>query len=391
MQREVILLKLGEVVLKGLNRRAFEDSLLKGIRHRLSSAGDFSVSTLQSTVYVIPENDVADMDLAFERLRKIFGVVKLTRAGETEKEISAICRCAGEYLADELISARTFKVECKRADKKFPLKSPEISAEVGAYLLELYPHLEVDVHSPDITVWIEVRETCAYVHGDPVPGAGGVPGGTGGKAVSLVSGGIDSPVASYLMAKRGLEITAVHFHSPPYTGERALDKVERLLKVVSSYAGRIKLISVEFTHLQEEIRDKCREDLATVILRRFMLRAAERIAMGEGCSALITGESLGQVASQTLAAISCTDAVTDLPVFRPLIGADKNEIVELSRRIGTYDISIEPYEDCCTIFTPKHPRTRPILRFVEEAERAIDGKGLLEEALGKTEEKIILP
>ena len=252
---------------------------------------------------------------------------------------------------------------------------------MGGYLLEQYPHLTVDVHHPDVTVRVEVRETEAYVHTDPKPGAGGIPVGTGGKGLVLISGGLDSPVSSWMMAKRGVQLAAVHFASPPYTSELAHDKVVRLVHKVSEYAGHIKMITVNLTHLQEEIRDHCPEELHTVILRRFMLRAAQEIAKAEGCGALITGESLGQVASQTMQAIACTDAVADMPVFRPLIGCDKSEIVKIASRIGTYDISIEPYEDCCTIFTPKHPRTRPILHFVEDGEKAIDGPALLAESL----------
>lgn len=391
MNREVILLKQGEIALKGLNRRAFEDVLLKNIRRRLQGAGKFTVTALQSTVYVQPGDDSADMDLAEERCAKVFGVVGCTRAGEAEKDLQKICEKAADYLKDRLEEVGTFKVECKRSDKKFPYQSPEISAEVGGYLLEQYPHLTVDVHHPDITVWVEVRESCAYVHADPKPGAGGIPVGTGGKAAVLISGGLDSPVAAWCMAKRGVELTAIHFASPPYTSELAHEKVVRLLRKVSEYAGRIKMVTVNFTKLQEAIRDCCQEDLNTVILRRFMLRAAEQIAREEGCSALITGESLGQVASQTIQAIACTDAVAAMPVFRPLIGSDKSEIVKLAYQIDTYDISIEPYEDCCTIFTPRHPRTRPILHFVEDAEKAIDGATLLQEALQDMETLQITP
>ncbi len=389
MEKEVILLKQGEIALKGLNRRAFEELLLKNIRRRLKSAGDFNVSALQSTVYVEPKNEEADLDLAEERCAKVFGVVGCTRAGAAEKELSKICEKAADYLKDTLEAASTFKVECKRSDKKFPYKSPEISTEVGGYLLERFPHLRVDVHHPDITVRVEVREACAFVHTDPKPGAGGIPVGSGGKAAILISGGLDSPVAAWQMAKRGVELTAIHFASPPYTSELAHEKVVRLLRKVSEYAGRVKLITVNFTKLQEAIRDHCREDLNTVILRRFMLRAAEHVAREEGCAALITGESLGQVASQTLQAIACTDAAVSMPVFRPLIGADKTDIVKLAYQIDTYAISIEPYEDCCTIFTPKHPRTRPILHFVEEAEQAIDGEALLQEALEQVETMMI--
>ena len=385
MEKEIILLKLGEVALKGLNRRAFESVLIKNIRRRLKGAGDFSVYARQSTVYVEPQNDEADIDLAEERCAKVFGAVGYTRAGACEKDLAKIQEKAAEYLRDTLEEANTFKVECKRSDKKFPYKSPEISAQVGGYLLEKYPHLTVDVHKPDLEVRIEVRESEAFIHAGAKPGAGGIPVGTGGKAAILISGGLDSPVAAWMMAKRGVELTAIHFASPPYTSELAHDKVVRLLKKVSEYAGRIKMITVNFTHLQEQIRDHCPEELGTVILRRFMLRAAQQIARDEGCGALITGESLGQVASQTMQAIACTDAVADMPVFRPLIGADKSEIVRIAYQIDTYDISIEPYEDCCTIFTPKHPRTRPILHFVEEGESAIDGEALLADALEHVE------
>ncbi len=378
---EVILLKLGEVALKGLNRRSFEEVLMKNVKRRLKDAGEFAVSARQSTVYVEPLDHAADMDLAGERCGKVFGVVSYTRAGTAEKDLPAIQERAAEYLRDQLEEVRTFKVECKRSDKKFPYKSPEICAEVGGYLLEKYPHLQVDVHRPDLEVRVEVREQYAFVHANAQPGAGGIPVGTGGRGLVLISGGLDSPVAAWQMAKRGLELTAVHFASPPYTSELAHDKVVRLLEKVSQYAGRIKLVTVELTRLQEAIRDCCPEDLGTVILRRYMLRAAQRVAEQEGCQCLITGESLGQVASQTLQAIACTDAVADMPVFRPLIGSDKAEIIKTARRIDTFDTSIEPYEDCCTIFTPRHPRTKPTLEMVERGEQAIDGESLLKEAL----------
>ncbi len=391
MPQEVILLKLGEIALKGLNRKAFEDVLLKNIRRRLQDAGDFSVSSRQSTIYVEPKDSAADLDLAEERVSKVFGVVGYARAGVCEKDLAAICQRAGEYLSEELETASTFKVECKRSDKQFPYKSPEVSAEVGHHLLEQFPHLRVDVHHPDVIVRVEVRERYAFVHGDTRPGAGGIPVGTGGKAAVLISGGLDSPVAAWMMAKRGVELTAVHFASPPYTSELAREKVRRLLRKVAEYAGRIRFVTVNLTRLQEEIRDKCPQELSTVILRRYMLRGAQRVAQEEGCSALVTGESLGQVASQTIQAIACTDAVATMPVFRPLIGADKSEIVKVAYQIGTYDISIEPYEDCCTIFTPKHPRTKPILHFVEDGERAIEGEALLEEALAQRETEWVYP
>ncbi len=375
------MLKLGEIALKGLNRKTFEDVLIKNLKRRLQGAGVFSVTSRQSTIYVEPMDQEADMDLAEERCAKVFGVVSYTRAGEAEKSLSSIQEKAAEYLRDELEEAGSFKVEAKRSDKKFPHKSPEIARETGAYLMERFPHLRVDVHHPDVTVWVEVREAAAFVHADARPGAGGIPVGSGGRGLVLISGGLDSPVAAWSMAKRGLALTAVHFASPPYTSELAHDKVVRLLQKVSEYAGRIKLVTVELTRLQEAIRDQCPEELSTVILRRYMLRAAQRVAQDEGCLCLITGESLGQVASQTLQAIACTDAVAQMPVFRPLIGTDKAEIVKTARKIDTFDTSIEPYEDCCTIFTPKHPRTKPSLEMVERGEAAIDGEALLEEAL----------
>lgn len=389
--KEVILLKLGEIVLKGLNRRTFEDKLLKNIRRRLKKAGEFEVKTLQSTVYIIPQNEEADIDTAEEICSKIFGVVGYVRAGATDKKIESIQALAPEYLADQLAAVSTFKVETKRSDKQFPLTSPEVSNLVGGYILEKFPKLTVDVRNPQLIVRVEVREEMAYVHGDVKPGAGGIPVGTGGRAAILISGGLDSPVAAWMMAKRGVELTAIHFSSPPYTSGLAHRKVENLLKKVAEYSGKMTMVSVEFTHLQEEIRDKCPEELGTVILRRFMIKAAERIAQTQNCKALITGESLGQVASQTMEAIACTDAAATMPVFRPLIGSDKSEIIKLAYKIDTYDISIEPYEDCCTIFTPKHPRTRPPLKVVEKAEQLIDGEALLEEALKDVRYIEILP
>lgn len=298
-----------------------------------------------------------------------------------EKEMGAILEGAASYLAEALQQARSFKVEARRADKSFPLGSPEICAQVGEYLLERFPHLRVDVHAPELTVWIEIRDFAAYIHAPQRAGAGGMPVGTGGRAAILISGGIDSPVAAYMMAKRGVELTAVHFASPPYTSERAEMKVVSLLEQVAAYAGRIDLRIVPFTHIQEEIQRKCPEDLFTLIMRRFMMRIAARVARSADCGALVTGESVGQVASQTIPALACTDAAADLPVFRPVIGMDKEEIIAIARRIGTFETSIQPYEDCCTVFTPRHPRTRPKLEMVEQAEEALDIETLIEEAL----------
>lgn len=377
---EVILIKLGEMVLKGLNRKTFEVALLKNIRRRLEHHGDFDIKVAQSTVYVIP-HEGADLDAAAERVSKIFGIAAFSRACAVKKDMPAILAAAEEYLKPDLLAAKSFKVESKRADKSFPLQSPEISAALGEYLLEKFPHLHVDVHEPDLMVRVEVRDFGAYVHGPALRGAGGIPVGTGGNAAILISGGIDSPVAAWMMAKRGLELTAIHFASPPYTSERAEQKVVDLLTKVSEYAGRMTMFTVPFARVQEEIMAKCPEELFTIIMRRFMMRVSEKIAAKEHCSALITGESLGQVASQTIQAIVCTDAAASMPVFRPLIGMDKTEIITISRKIDTFDISIEPFEDCCTVFTPKHPRTRPEISYILEAEQALDCDALIDECV----------
>jgi len=382
--KEVILIKNGELALKGLNRRTFEDMLMANIRRRLASLGKFTCTPAQSTIIVEGPED-ADLDEATERLLKVFGIAGLSRAAAVEKDMDVILNTCVEYTAPLLNAASTFKVEAKRADKKFPLNSPAICREVGGKILSKFHHLKVDVHNPDVIINVEVRDKCAFIHGNQLKGAGGMPSGSAGKAALLVSGGIDSPVAGWMMAKRGVELTAIHFASPPYTSERAHEKVVALLKKVGEYAGRMDMITVPFTEIQEQIRDNCPEELATVIMRRFMMRAAERIARERECSALITGESLGQVASQTIQAIACTDAAANMPVFRPLIGSDKSEIVTLAHRIDTYDISIEPYEDCCTVFTPKHPRTRPTLNVVEAAEQKLDVEQLLKNCLEKTE------
>ncbi len=327
----------------------------------------------------------ADIDEAFERIGKIFGIVAYNRCAVVEKDLDKIKEKVIEYLGDELEAARTFKVESKRSDKKFPYNTPEISMEVGGYILSKFPHLKVDVKTPELKVWVEVRDKYAYIHSDALRGVGGIPVGTGGKAAILISGGIDSPVAAFMLARRGVQLTAIHFASPPYTSPRALDKVERLLKKVSAYAGSMKMHVVSFTKIQEEIRDKCPEDLSTILMRRFMMRVSCAIARQNECQAIITGESLGQVASQTMPAIACTDIVADMPVFRPLIGTDKSEIVEISRQIDTFDISIEPFEDCCTVFTPKHPRTRPNIRLLEQAEQNLDVDALIKECLDNVE------
>ncbi|MCI8650332.1 MAG: tRNA 4-thiouridine(8) synthase ThiI [Anaerotruncus sp.] len=385
---ELILLKCGELALKGLNRRSFEDVLMKNCRRRLEGLGSFHIYSSQSTIYVEPQGAQIDLDEAVERLLRVFGIAALTRAGVMQKDFADIREKAVPYLEAALARAKTFKVEAKRSDKSFPMKSPELCRELGAVLLEAYPYLTVDVHHPDVTVYIEIRERAAYLHTDQLPGAGGLPIGTSGNAMLLISGGIDSPVAGYMMAKRGLRVYAVHFVSPPYTSEHALEKVKTLCKRMSAYCGRIRLAVVPFTALQEAIRDNCPEDLFTVIMRRYMMRIAEQLAKGSDCQALITGESVAQVASQTLHAIACTDVACEMPVLRPVIGMDKNEIVKIAYKIDTFETSILPYEDCCTVFTPKHPRTRPQLRYVLEAEKKMDEQ-LVQQAIAATEYCVI--
>ena len=371
--KEIILVKNGELVLKGLNRSSFEDVLIKNMRRHLEDLGEFKFTKSQSTVMVEAPNDETDLDDAAERLEKVFGIAALSRAAVCEKNMQSIIKTAREYLEDELSLANTFKVEAKRSDKKFSLKSPEICRELGGALLKTYGNLKVDVHNPDVVVTVEVRDNHAFVRGNNIKGAGGMPTGTSGRGAVLISGGIDSPVAAYMMAKRGIQLVAIHFASPPYTSELAEMKVLDLLRKVAAYSGTITTFVVPFTEIQEAIRDCCPEEYFTLVMRRIMMKISCDIAKQQNCLALITGESLGQVASQTIHALGCTDAVSDLPVFRPCIGMDKDEIVAISRKIDTFDTSIQPYEDCCTVFTPKHPRTRPKPQDVENAESKITG------------------
>ncbi len=377
---DMILLKQGEIVLKGQNRRAFEQRLIANIRRRLKPHGSFRVYAIQSTVYVEPEAD-ADLDGAFDALKTVFGVVALSRAAACEKSAEAIAAKAIEYLADDMRAAKSFKVETRRSDKAFPMTSIQLSQYVGGELAEAFPDTAVDVHDPELTVHVEVRDLAAYVHSTPTPGAGGMPVGCNGSAVTLLSGGIDSPVSSYMIAKRGVRLIPVHFFSFPYTSEAAKEKVVELAQELTAWCGRMRLCIVPFTHIQEEIRDKCPEAYFTILMRRFMMRIADRIAADNGCGALVTGENLGQVASQTMSAMAVTENVCARPVLRPLIGFDKEEIVRLARRIGTFETSILPYEDCCTVFTPRHPELRPTVAKAEEAERALDVGALVEEAV----------
>ena len=382
---EIFLMKLGEIVLKGANKRQFENKLRQNVRRRMKPYGNFDVYIMQSTVYVQPMDEEADVDGAWEACHSIFGVVSLCRCRPCEKNLDAIYNAIEEYLGDDLDCAKSFKVESKRSDKAFPMTSIAISQEIGGRLAEAHPHVEVDVRHPDYTVYVEVRDLAAYVHGPAEPGAGGLPTGVGGRAMCLLSGGIDSPVAAYMIAKRGVEIECVHFFSYPYTSQLAKDKVLELARLVTRYSGRMTVNIVSFTQIQEAIRDNCPEEYFTLIMRRFMMEISQRIAKDDGCGALITGENLGQVASQTMEAMTVTGAVVDIPVFMPLVGMDKEEIVTIARKIGTLETSILPYEDCCTVFTPKHPKTKPTLGQVVHAERNLDREALIQEALASVE------
>ena len=383
--KEIILIKDGELALKGLNRRSFEDKMVATIRRRLKNLGKVTVERAQSTIYIKPQDDDFDFAEALERMGRIFGIAAFSRACVCEKNMDDILSKAPEYLADTLRNIKTFKVEAKRADKAFPLKSPEICREVGGALLRAFPHLRVDVHNPDEVITVEVRDYAAYIRGGQIKGAGGLPVGTAGRAQVLISGGIDSPVAAYTMAKRGLVLNAIHFASPPYTSIREEQKVRDLLGRVARYSGVIKLAIVPFTEIQEEIGKHCPEDYFTLVMRRMMMRIACRVSEADGCLGLVTGESLGQVASQTLPAIAATDEVCTMPVLRPLIGMDKEEIIAISKKIDAFDISILPYEDCCTVFTPKHPHTKPKKGQCEEAEKNLDIEPLIERAIAGIE------
>ncbi|MBR2020775.1 MAG: tRNA 4-thiouridine(8) synthase ThiI [Clostridia bacterium] len=379
--KEILLCKYGEIVLKGANRRYFEEMLCKTLRFRAKHFGNFSITRSQSTLVIEPLDEDADIDGMFETASKVFGIVGISRCAVCEKEMDAIAETVREYVPQFLIGKKTFKVEAKRSDKRFPLGSIEIAREIGGVVLESVPHLRVDVHNPETVVHVEIREFGAYIHAGQFKGAGGMPVGTNGKALLLLSGGIDSPVAGYMIAKRGVQIEAVHFESFPYTSERAREKVFELAQEVSQYAGSFNVHVVSLTHIQEELMKHCEEDYFTLLLRRYMMAIADRLAHKLGCGGLITGESLGQVASQTMQALGVTDPLATLPVFRPCIGLDKEEIVQIARKIGTFETSIQPFEDCCTVFTPKHPRTRPELAKVLEQERKLDFEALVQEAL----------
>ena len=379
--KEILLCKYGEIVLKGANKKYFEDMLCREMKKRAKAYGDFEIYRAQSTIYIEPKDELADVDGMFEAAGKVFGIAAISRAAVCEKNMEDISRVAAEYIPAFLKGKSTFKVEAKRSDKAFPLDSMEIYRDIGGVILSAYHRIKVDVRNPDVVVKVEIREYGAYVSAGQFKGAGGMPVGTNGKGLLLLSGGIDSPVAGYMLAKRGVKLEAIHFESFPYTSERAKEKVLDLARLVAVYAGDINVHIVSLTHIQEELVKACNEDYFTLLLRRYMMTIAERIARQRGCGALITGESVGQVASQTMQALTVTDSAVNMPVFRPCIGLDKEEIVEISRKIGTFDISIEPYEDCCTVFTPKHPRTKPVLEKVLREEQKLDFEALVEEAI----------
>ena len=385
---EIILGYQGEMSLKGLNRNQFESAMMKILRYRLKTVGKFKVYCTQSTFYMEPEEEDVDMDLAFDRVSKVFGLASLSRAVVCDKDFDTICQTAEEYLGASLHGIRTFKVEARRSDKSYPMTSPELMRELGAYLLDKHNYLRVDVRNPQFKVIVEIRDFGAYIHGPKVPGEGGLPVGTSGRALNMLSGGIDSPVAGYMVAKRGVTLEATYFHAPPYTSERAKQKVVDLAKLVAKYTGPIKLNVVNFTDIQLYIYDQCPHDELTIIMRRYMMRIAQTIAERTGSIVLITGESIGQVASQTLQSLAATNEVCTMPVFRPVIGFDKQEIVDVSEKIGTYETSIQPYEDCCTIFVAKHPVTKPNINVIHSSERRLEEKidQLVETALETTEQ-----
>lgn len=388
--KEILLVKCGEMILKGLNRKKFEDKLLVNMRYRLKKVGNYDVYALQSTIYVESLDNDSSIDTALSVCKKIFGIVVISKATVCEKNIESITECAIEYLKDKAQKYNSFKVETKRADKRFPMTSVNTSIHVGGELSEIYPHLKPDMHTPEITVYVEIRDKNAFIYAEKVKGVGGMPVGTNGKACLLLSGGIDSPVAGYMITKRGVNLDAVHFYSYPYTSEQAKQKVLDLAEIVSEYSGKINVHIVPFTKIQENIRKNVNDDYFTLVMRRYMMKIACQIAEETGSKALITGESLGQVASQTMESIAVTDEVCTMPVFRPVIGMDKEEIVAISKKINTFETSILPFEDCCTVFTPKHPQTKPKLFMVRKEEEKIENQDeLIKEAIENVEIVVI--
>ena len=383
--KEILLCKYGEIVLKGGNRKYFEDVLARELRYRASFFGKFNITHTQSTVVIDPADELCDLEGMFDAARRVFGLAAVVRAAVAEKNIEDILAVAKSYLPAFLAGKKSFKVECKRSDKSFPLSSPELASTVGGAILSVCPRLRVDVHNPEITVRVEVREHAAYVHAGQFHGAGGLPVGTNGKGLLLLSGGIDSPVAGWMMAKRGVKLEALYFESMPYTSEQARQKVLDLAAEVARWAGSINVHVISLTEIQEELVKSSNEEYFTLLLRRYMMELANRVAAEKDCGALITGESLGQVASQTMQALFVTNAMARYPVFRPVIGMDKEEIVQIARHIGTFETSILPFEDCCTVFTPRHPKTRPVPEKVEAEEAKLPFAKLCDKAYATLE------
>ena len=378
---KLILVRYGEIYLKGQNRPFFERTLVDNIKKVLGNYDNLKVFRSQGRIYI---EEIPVERAVLDALSKVFGIIGINPAWKTEKDLDSIRTMLKVIVEDALGKTSgenpTFKVESRRADKTFPMGSMDLNREMGAFILQNFPKLKVDVHNPDIRINLEIREH-AYAYHENIPGAGGMPVGTNGKTALLLSGGIDSPVAGWMIAKRGVRLTAVHYHSFPYTSDKAKEKVIDLCRLLTYYCGPIMLHVVPFTEIQQELYEKCPDGLLTVLMRRFMMRIAEIIAKEDGAQALVTGESIGQVASQTLEALASTDDAVSLPVFRPLIGMDKKEIVEIAEKINTYETSILPYEDCCTVFVPRHPVTKPKLDKVRQAETLVDGEALIERAL----------
>lgn len=378
---DLILIKVGELILKGNNRSRFEDRLMHNIKHSVSNLGSYRIWKSQGTMYLTPRDADSPIRPAMEKLQKVFGIANISPAYTAEKEMIAILERIREVCAPALSAAKTFKVEAKRADKRFPLKSPEICRDAGEFILEQFPRLQVDVKQPELIVNIDIREEFCYIYCEKRKGAGGIPTGSSGQGTLLLSGGIDSPVAGWLMAKRGLRLNAVNFFSYPYTSQRAKEKVMQLRGLLEDYAGRIPLHIVPFTEIQMQLRDKCPENQLTLLMRRFMNRISQKIAEETGSSALITGESLGQVASQTMQSMVVTNSVAEMPILRPLVGLDKEEIISYARKIGTFETSILPYEDCCTLFVPKRPDINPRPERILQSEEKLDVDRLIKEAV----------
>jgi len=376
-----ILLKFGEITLKGANRAYFENTLLRQVRYRLKPYGKFNVYKSQSTICVEPEDENCDAEGAYGACKRTFGVISLCRAFEAKKDMEDIKKRAVELAPTLLLGAASFKADARRADKSFPYTSPEISAEVGDAILSVCPHVKVNVHDPDVTVRVEIRDEKAFISGAREKGAGGMPVTTNGKALLLLSGGIDSPVAGHMICRRGVKLEVIHFESFPYTSERALEKVKDLAEILARYNGAVCFHTVSVTKIQEALIKNCDEEYFTILLRRFMMRISEAVARERECSALVTGESVGQVASQTIHALNVTNSTVSIPVFRPCIGLDKEEIIERAREIDTFETSVLPFEDCCTVFTPRHPKTKPTTENVLKEEARVDVDALVADAL----------